>query len=82
MLALQKEGIATANQHRVGPDPLLVDQTQRGRLGGKSRATNRDIALPRARFIGISRAEAKTPRAIAGFGLLPAKESDHRISRL
>ena len=36
--ALGKERNATANQHRVDPGPVLVDQTQRGRLGGESRA--------------------------------------------
>ena len=33
-LALGKEWNAAANQHRVDPGPVLVDQTQRGRLGG------------------------------------------------
>src|SRR5450759_5179924 len=37
-LALGKERNATANQHRVDPGPVLVDQTQRGRLGGERRA--------------------------------------------
>src|SRR2546422_5256657 len=46
-LALGKERNATANQHRVDPGPVLVDQTQRGRLGGESRAPDRDVALPR-----------------------------------
>ena len=45
--ALGKERNATANQHRVDPGPVLVDQTQRGRLGGESRAADRDVALPR-----------------------------------
>src|SRR5262249_34358999 len=35
--ALGKERNATANQHRVDPGPVLVDQTQRGRHGGQSR---------------------------------------------
>src|SRR5919106_1057516 len=34
-LALGKERNATANQHRVDPGPVLVDQTQLGRLGGE-----------------------------------------------
>src|SRR5450756_410543 len=46
-LALGKERNATANQHRVDPGPVLVDQTQRGRLGGERRAADRDVALPR-----------------------------------
>src|SRR5664280_2218497 len=46
-LALGKVRNATANQHRVDPGPVLVDQTQRGRLGGERRAADRDIALPR-----------------------------------
>src|SRR5215470_1095034 len=45
--ALGKERNATANQHRVDPGPVLVDQTQRGRLGGESRAADRDVALRR-----------------------------------
>src|SRR3984893_3287217 len=45
-LALGKERNSTANQHRVDPGPVLVDQTQRGRLGGESRAADRDVALP------------------------------------
>ncbi len=36
---------ATADQHRVDPGPVLVDQIQRGRLGGESRAADRDVAL-------------------------------------
>jgi hypothetical protein len=46
-LALGKERNATANQHRVDPGPVLVDQAQRGRLGGESRAADRDVALRR-----------------------------------
>ena len=46
-LALGKERNATANQHRVDPGPVLVDQTQRSRLCGESRATDRDVALLR-----------------------------------
>src|SRR5207247_5638600 len=46
-LALGKERNAHANQHRVDHGPVLVDQTQRGRLGGESRAADRDVALPR-----------------------------------
>src|SRR5436190_18420761 len=46
-LALGKERNPTANQHRVDPGPVLVDQTQRGRLGGESCAADRDVALPR-----------------------------------
>ena len=34
--ALGKERNATANQHRADPGPVLVDQTQRGRLGGEN----------------------------------------------
>src|SRR5665213_764695 len=44
--ALREERNATANQHRVDPGPVLVDQIQRGRLGGESRAADRDGALP------------------------------------
>jgi pimeloyl-ACP methyl ester carboxylesterase len=36
-----------AGQHRVDPGPVLVDQVQRGRLGGESRAADRDVALAR-----------------------------------
>src|ERR1022692_4293556 len=46
-LALGKERNATANQHRVDPGPVLVDQAQRGRLGGESRAADPDVALRR-----------------------------------
>ena len=46
-LALGKERNAAADQHRVDSGPVLVDQTQRGRLGGESRAADRDVALPR-----------------------------------
>src|SRR5213083_1743768 len=46
-LALGEEWNATANQHRVDHGPVLVDQTQRGRLGGASRTTDRDVALTR-----------------------------------
>src|SRR6266704_3908583 len=46
-LALGEERNATADQHRVDPGPVLVDQTQRGRLGGESRAADRDVALLR-----------------------------------
>ena len=38
---------ATANQHRVDPGTVLVDQAQRGRLGSESRTADRDSALPR-----------------------------------
>jgi hypothetical protein len=44
-LALRKERDATANQHRVDHGPVLVDQAQGGRLGGKRRAADRDVAL-------------------------------------
>ena len=47
VLALGKEGTATAHQHRQDPDPILVDETQRGRLGGERRAADRDVALRR-----------------------------------
>jgi hypothetical protein len=47
--ALGKERYATANQHWVDPGPVLVDQAQRGRRGGESRAADRDVALPRLR---------------------------------
>ena len=40
-----EERNATADHHRV--DPVLVDQARRGRLGGESRAADRDVALPR-----------------------------------
>jgi hypothetical protein len=43
-LALGKERNAAANQHRADPGPVLVDQAERGRLGGESRAADRDIA--------------------------------------
>src|ERR671919_2540682 len=46
-LALGKERNATADQHRVDHGPVLVDETQRGRLGGERRAADRDFALPR-----------------------------------
>src|SRR5207249_3065997 len=46
-LALRKERDATANQHGVDPGPVLVDQTQSGRLGGERRAADRDGALAR-----------------------------------
>src|SRR6201986_1867805 len=46
-LALGKERNATAHQPRVDPGPVLVDQAQRGRLGGESRAADRDVALRR-----------------------------------
>src|SRR6059058_6398200 len=46
-LALGEERNATANQHRVNPGPVLVDQTQRGRLSGESRTADRDVALRR-----------------------------------
>src|SRR5664280_3119011 len=46
-LALGKVRSATANQHRVDPGPVLVDQTQRGRLGGARRAADRDVAITR-----------------------------------
>src|SRR4029453_5882823 len=46
-LALGKERNATANQHWVDPGPVLVNQTQRGRLGSESRAADRDVAPPR-----------------------------------
>jgi len=45
-LALGKERNAAAHQHRVDPGPVLVDQTQRGRRGGQSRAADRDVDLP------------------------------------
>src|SRR6059036_65262 len=46
-LALGKERDATANQHRVDHGPVLVDQTQRGRLGGERGAADGDVPLPR-----------------------------------
>jgi len=46
-LVLGKERSATADQHRADPGAVLVDQTQRGCLRGKSRATDRDVTLPR-----------------------------------
>ena len=52
MLALGKEGGASANQHRINPYPGLVDETQSGSFGGEGRAADRDIALPR---VGLHR---------------------------
>lgn len=46
-LTLGKEWNAAANQHRADHNPVLVDQAQRGRLGGEGRAADRDVVLPR-----------------------------------
>src|ERR1700733_5524407 len=46
-LVLGEERNATAHQHRVDPGPVLANQAQRGRLGGESRAADRDVALRR-----------------------------------
>ena len=45
VLAPGKERSATADQHRIDPHPILVDQTQPRRLGGKRRAADRDGAV-------------------------------------
>jgi pimeloyl-ACP methyl ester carboxylesterase len=45
LLALRKERCATANQYRIDPGTVLVDQTQRGCLGGECRAADRDITV-------------------------------------
>jgi hypothetical protein len=44
---LGKEPKTTANQHRLDPGPILVDETQRSRLGGECGAADRDVAVPR-----------------------------------
>ena len=46
-LALGKERNATANQHRIDPGPVFLDQAERGRLGGERRAADRHGAFPR-----------------------------------
>src|ERR1700742_1463145 len=46
-LALGEERDATADQHRVDPGPVLVDQAQRGRLGGEGRTADRDVTFAR-----------------------------------
>ena len=61
--ALGKERYATANQHGVDPYPVLVDQAQRGRLGGESRAADRDVAFPRLRSQPASISSARLPEA-------------------
>src|SRR6476469_9946746 len=44
-LSPREERDAPANEHRMDPDPVLVDQVQGGRLGGERRATDPDVAL-------------------------------------
>src|SRR5262245_25700253 len=46
-LVLREERHAAADQHRVDPGPVLVDQIQRGGLGCERRAADRDAALAR-----------------------------------
>src|SRR5579862_7834967 len=45
-LAVGKEWNATANQHRVDPGPVLVDQIHPGCFGGERGAADRDVAVP------------------------------------
>ena len=57
-LALGKERNATANQHRVDHNPVLVDKTQCRHLGSESGTADRDVALPgsaRSRSISSAR---------------------------
>jgi len=49
--------------------PVLVDQTQRGRLGGERRAADRDVALPRAFRTQASVAAEDLRRSV---GVLPS----------
>src|SRR5215469_12687803 len=45
-LVLRKERYSSANQHRVDPGSVLVDQAQLGSLRGESCAADPDVALP------------------------------------
>src|SRR4051795_44531 len=47
LLGLREVGDAAAHENRVDPDPVFVDQTQGGHLGGESRSADRDVAFPR-----------------------------------
>lgn len=43
-LGTREERGAAADQHRVDAQPVLVDQTQLGRLRSQRRASERDVA--------------------------------------